>query len=604
MAQAFDAQSFKGGPGKESHCDELKRLQDRVRELETRSGTTDRHDEAPDSEWERLQTFAEATGGWFWETDSQLRFTYFSPSVYKKTGVRPEWHYGKTREDLGVPESVTPEEWQSHLNLIKAHKPFKDFVYQRKGPDGLKWLSTTGLPVFDKDGAFQGYRGAANDVTAEIAAKRRAEQLIAAIENLDEIFALWGPDDRLVTCNQGFRDLNARVIESTEPGSFFADHIRAALSAGLYPGAAGREEDWYRDRLERHRNPGAPLEMPRQDGRWIMLREHRLPDGSTATISTDISERKRAERELANKNRILEAALKTIPDGIQILDADLNLVGWNDQLFAVMDLDRDSILCADNPGKAFRYALASRGEYGEGDLDAIVASREAIARSPKPVQYERQLVTGKWMECRGNPVEGGGYLAVYRDIDAAKRAALELEDLARIDPLTSLHNRRSFFEIATAEFKRAERYGHQLSVMMLDVDHFKSVNDRYGHGIGDEVLCQVANACRETLRDPDTIGRLGGEEFAILLPDTGSDRVELAGERVRRAVEILKMPTPAGPLTVTVSIGVASCAPHHACIEEVITEADAALYEAKKNGRNRVEKSAGIRPPSKAAPSA
>lgn len=532
-----------------------------------------------------LQDFATAMGGWFWETDAELRFTYFSPSVYDITGVPAEWHYGKTREDFGIPESVAPQAWDAHLEGLRRREPFSDFVFQRRATDGVRWMRTSGLPVFDEAGIFQGYRGSASDVTEEIEAKLRSERLINAIENLDELFVLWGPDDRLVVCNQGFRDINAKVIETVQPGRLFEDHIRTAMAAGLYPGAAGQEQDWIQARLERHKNPGAPFEMQRQDGRWIMLVEQRLSDGSTTTISTDITQRKHAEQALAEKNDILQTALTTIPDGVQVLNSDLELVAWNDRLFEVLELDSGTITGAASPGKALRRALADKGD--DDELSAIEA-QEATARTTMPIQYEQKLASGKWMECRGHPIASGGYLAVYRDIDESKRLYDRLEYLATTDALTEVANRRSLLDRAGAEFDRARRNHRNISLLMIDVDLFKSVNDNHGHTVGDEVLRQAAGACEAALRDSDILGRIGGEEFAAVLPEAGAETAHLVAERLRLAVAGLQIETENGPLAITVSIGITTAAEARGNLDEIMAEADEALYLAKHRGRNRV----------------
>lgn len=567
---------------------ELARLRARVRELEagrTEAGRTSGEPPGPDR---RLEDFAAVSNGWFWETDAELRFTYMSDSVFDITGVRPEWHYGKTRAEIGSPASLSADEWNAHLARLQRREPFADFVFQRQGPDGVKWLRTSGRPVYDAGGKFTGYRGSATDVTAEYQAKSHRQQLMAAIERLDELFVLWDEDDRLVVCNRRFREINAEVVETTAPGTRFEDHIRAAIAAGLYPDADADPEAWIADRIERHRNPGEPFEQQRQDGRWLLISEQRLPNGSTATISADISGRKQSEQDLQRQHDVLATALNTIPDGVQVLDNDLRLVAWNERLFEVLKLDAEAILSAENPGKAFRYALAGRGEYGPGDVDELVASREEIARTKVPVQYERQMVTGQWIECRGNPIDGGGYLAIYRDIDDAKKMYERLEFLASADPLTELPNRRSFLDAAKSEFLRAQRHGRALSFLILDIDHFKSINDRFGHAAGDEALRQVARCCRETLRRSDHIGRIGGEEFAVMLPETGPELGYEAAERLRIALSKLEIPTEDEVLWLTVSIGGMTANAEHASAEQVMAEADAALYDAKHGGRNRV----------------
>jgi PAS domain S-box-containing protein len=189
----------------------------------------------------RLNDFARSTSGWFREMDANLRFVYFSPNVKDVTGVAPQWHYGKTRGELGIPESVNVEQWQAHLDTLRRGEAFSNFIFQRPGPDGLKWMQTSGTPIYNESGEFAGYRGNATDVTAQILAEQRGQVLVDAIEHISETCALWDSDDRLITCNARFRELNKTVVETTRAGTSFLEHINAALRAGLYPQADGRE---------------------------------------------------------------------------------------------------------------------------------------------------------------------------------------------------------------------------------------------------------------------------------------------------------------------------------------------------------------------------
>lgn len=246
----------------------------------------------------RFRDFASATSDWFWETDENLRFTYLSPGVEEKTGIPAEWHYGKTREELGTPGTVSESEWAAHQAILRDREPFRGFTYSRKGPEGDLWLVASGVPYFDDDGEFRGYRGLGNDVTRRVEAERSLEAVAAAIEELSEQFALWGPDDRLIICNEKWREINSSVRETAEPGTSFETHIRSAVERGLFPEADGREDEWIRGRLERHRNPGLSFETRRQDGRWLLVNEQKVGDGAIVTIATDITDRKKTESAL------------------------------------------------------------------------------------------------------------------------------------------------------------------------------------------------------------------------------------------------------------------------------------------------------------------
>jgi len=170
----------------------------------------------------------------------------------------------------------------------------------------------------------------------------------------------------------------------------------------------------------------------------------------------------------------------------------------------------------------------------------------------------------------------------------------EVKRLATVDALTGTYNRRHFFQEAGREFKRAQRTGRPLAVALLDIDHFKNVNDTLGHTVGDEVLRELARRCASVTRDADVLGRYGGEEFVILLPETDAESARTAvAERLRRQVADRPVMTSRGPVQVTISVGVASVDGTVPDVETLIDRADAAMYESKRGGRNRVSAAAG-----------
>ena len=162
-----------------------------------------------------------------------------------------------------------------------------------------------------------------------------------------------------------------------------------------------------------------------------------------------------------------------------------------------------------------------------------------------------------------------------------------LRDAAFRDPLTRLYNRRYAFKKIRDELKRYRRYADPVSVMLIDADHFKRINDRFGHRAGDTALKAIADACRKSVRDIDIVGRYGGEEFIILLPHTRAEDAAIVAERIRHAM-LDRQPCWLGrELDVTLSLGVAEAGLHADNFDELITAADQALYAAKKDGRNR-----------------
>jgi len=175
------------------------------------------------------------------------------------------------------------------------------------------------------------------------------------------------------------------------------------------------------------------------------------------------------------------------------------------------------------------------------------------------------------------------------------RLFAQIQHLAITDSLTGIHNRRHFFAIAEREFQRASRYDHPFSIIMLDIDQFKQVNDTHGHRVGDQVLVAVAKRCGETLRAADVLARYGGEEFVIMLPETCLEHANSTADRLRSQIAEEPIETTVGSVSITISAGVAerqigspvSADPANS-IDALIDQADQALYNAKQSGRNRV----------------
>lgn len=182
--------------------------------------------------------------------------------------------------------------------------------------------------------------------------------------------------------------------------------------------------------------------------------------------------------------------------------------------------------------------------------------------------------------CRQVARELGGPLRIAALMDEHKR-------LAMFDPLTGLMNRRSFVERLKVELARASRYGFAFSLILLDIDHFKTINDTYGHSAGDQVLAAMGELLREGLRTCDLSGRWGGEEFVLALPNTDAEGAETPAERIRRQIEDFHPVHQSTSISVTASLGLTEYIPGEP-LERLVDRADRAMYEAKARGRNRV----------------
>lgn len=234
------------------------------------------------------------------------------------------------------------------------------------------------------------------------------------------------------------------------------------------------------------------------------------------------------------------------------------------------------------------------------DPDDSARVREAMAHANQVASkndLEFRIVhkdgTPRWVAAVSNPIcdkdgNARGIRSSIRDISVQKELEVELQRLAATDSLTGTLNRRAFLEKATEEIYRAARYDKPLTVAMFDLDHFKEVNDTYGHHVGDRCIVMLAEIVKSSIRQSDLFARFGGEEFVLLLPETELAPALQLCERLRRKVEMQRIETDSGEISVTASVGLADFQQNTTTLDEIIARADSALYTAKRNGRNQV----------------
>jgi diguanylate cyclase (GGDEF)-like protein/PAS domain S-box-containing protein len=232
------------------------------------------------------------------------------------------------------------------------------------------------------------------------------------------------------------------------------------------------------------------------------------------------------------------------------------------------------------------------------DLMLGAIQRAIETDTTQVIEYQIPVLAGgeRWFEGRVALMEkdaAGHSKVVFIAIEISERVQLyhEVQRLANQDPLTACFNRRHFMSLAEQELQRAARYLRPLSLLMLDIDHFKELNDRHGHQVGDRVLCELVTLCQKELRNIDIFGRYGGEEFIILMPETVPSSGMKAAERLREKIRKMEIATGQEKLLITVSMGVAGLDPGLSpaqTLDGLIKCADQGLYAAKAAGRNCV----------------
>ena len=221
-------------------------------------------------------------------------------------------------------------------------------------------------------------------------------------------------------------------------------------------------------------------------------------------------------------------------------------------------------------------------------MSEYVAKQMNLIQTGEEGPLQIRFANGAAIQFRCKALSDGGRLLTYGNVSELAHQADLLEQLASVDGMTGLNNRRNFMLLAESEWSRFKRYGRSLALLMIDIDLFKSVNDTYGHDAGDEVIKAVAEILQTHKRTSDIGGRLGGEEFALILPEATLDRAASAGERLRQLVADRVVITEGHSISVTISIGASVCHADTRGIDELLKQADVALYQAKRSGRNRV----------------
>ncbi|MCH7831725.1 MAG: PAS domain-containing protein [Proteobacteria bacterium] len=260
--------------------------------------------------------------------DVEGRYTLINKEAEKLFGINPGEGQGKTSHDL-FSKKVADAFMAHDKAVIESGKPTEEeeeFTLE----DGVHTFLTVKFPIYDLDG-ISGVGAIGTDITERKQAEEDVQRLAAAIEGLSENFALFGPDDRLVMCNKGYREVNETVAESVKPGVLFEDHVRALVEKGLVPEAVGREEEYIQARMERHRNPGGPFEVGRQGGQWFLVHEQRMPDGSTVTIAPDITELKRVEEALKGSEQRFRDIAEVASDWIWEMGPDLRFTYFSER---------------------------------------------------------------------------------------------------------------------------------------------------------------------------------------------------------------------------------------------------------------------------------
>ena len=324
---------------------------------------------------------------------------------------------------------------------------------------------------------------------------------------------------------------------------------------------------------------------------WYSVSVYCPQPGHFITLFDDITERKSAEKALHERATQLQFVLE---------GSELGFWDWNIAAGSVVRNERWAVMLGYSHEEMQQttkqwtdFVHPDDREFAWASINNVLEGRT----SSHKLEYRMLHKDGsiRWILDQAKVMERDEHGRAVRmcgtHTDVTERKALEEELIrqAHIDYLTGVNNRRYFMERAEHELRRAKRYGKQLSIFMLDIDHFKMINDRHGHKVGDLVLKMLADVCLSALRDIDILARMGGEEFAVLLPETEDSVALEVAKRLQDSINEANLVLE-GQLAIKihVSIGVASMTSPYDDMDILLHRADTALYEAKNTGRNRI----------------
>ena len=284
----------------------------------------------------------------------------------------------------------------------------------------------------------------------------------------------------------------------------------------------------------------------------------------------------------------LLTALDEIDLGIVLLDSNLRTKFINRAFLHIYRLADKSGISNCDFEDLMRFVVRKRRVLAPSEFNSYIKRRVREVRAGIEDVRDIRMDDGQAIRVYCKPLPDGGRMLVFTDVTDLVRQADQLKVLATVDGMTGLLNRRHFLSLAEIEWSRYQRHWRPMSLFMLDIDGFKSINDRFGHHAGDRVIIQVADICRQQRRKSDIVARFGGEEFLILLPETKLAAAQCVAERLRQKVEGHHFSIASNAINTTISIGIAEADRNMNNIFDLITIADRALYAAKDSGRNRV----------------
>lgn len=537
----------------------------------------------------RYRTTMDAVRDGMWEWDARTGAVRWDKRCFELLGYPPDafaidyptWLAMLHPDDAAlVPARLAGQ--------IRVADGFSNEFRMRAANGEWHWLEGRGRVVEWQDDQPLRILGTNSDIHARKIGEQRLRLLEAALNAAANAVVITNPQAVIEWVNPAFSALTG-YSETEAVGRTPRELIHSGTQSGDYYAALWNTilaGDVWRGELVNRRSDGrlyheALTITPVHD-------EHGTLDHFVA-VKEDISARKTAEAALEAANARLRTVVDNVPGAVMVEASDGTVMLTNQ---ALCDLFGVTEPAATLIGTRSADLLDNASQVVIDSAAFVSRIRSLRERGQAVYGEEIELVGERWLERDFVPVRSGdtclGFLRLYRDITTRKHHEQALQRLATLDALTGAWNRRAFLERAEHERLRHQRSGHPTMIVMLDIDHFKRINDTWGHAAGDVVLCEFVQRIQAGLRVTDLLGRLGGEEFALLLTDTDAAGADELTERLRAAIANPPMHSGSDAIQVTVSAGIAALQADDHSIEAALARADEALYRAKSAGRNRI----------------
>lgn len=445
--------------------------------------------------------------------------------------------------------------------------------------DGTRTIQIVYRPMADG-----GWVATYEDITErELAEEALAEQnrrFHAALNNMPHGLGMFDGQKRLIVCNRQFAEMYRFPESLAQPGATLDQIVDYRVATGQGP----LDLETFQRELKKHSTDGTATnyKLYLQDGRIIQINYEPMDGGGWVTTHQDVTDRERADEALAEQNRRFDAALNNMSQGLVMFNTQKRLIVCNRRYAEMYRLPENLTQAGTSLDEILDYRVSTR--QGPLDLEGYKRDQERRTTDGKSVSYKLELQDGRILQIDSEHMTGGGWVATHDDITEREAAQAKISHMALHDGLTGLPNRLYFSEQLERRFAHMDR-DERFAVLCFDLDRFKSVNDSLGHAFGDKLLRQVGERIRACLREGDMLARLGGDEFAVL--QGGVKHLTEINALASRLIEVISNPydLDGQQAVVGVSIGIAVAPADAARPDELLKNADMALYRAKSDGR-------------------